>query len=773
MSGVNLNEEIQEIVEKIQSGSGVTSVSWKRWSEEMDVLSPKDRSLLVKGFTKFVESSVQVENDLYEAIKMTCKGTDRQWDVLMAPVRKFGKELRERYEELGGEGWQLEVIRVMRESNVETVEKLRELCESATEMVPGGGDEDMALLRSAWEAEKETVYKEIKKRMDEKQLADLACLKLKKALKTEKEANAELRARLEDQKLLMGRRQIAGGGRRSMRTSERADTLDELSGSERGWLEDYESVGGMSCARSTENEVMKEMVAAMGKMMKATALPEPKTFDGTGDFKEFKRAFLLKYQQVTDEDDELVAILEEKFLKGPAKSLFKALPDRHARPIVELFVEFERKLRKRQVDAKAEALHEFDRMQRAPDEKLWEYLVRVEKWSRKVYPEVSRATLSQMRTTKLLRATEDDDMLQSVLVAKRLELSLKDQYDHLKDIVLQTENEKLRKQKEKGSDRKGRGERGESRASDSGSDSSDDKEAEGLRRGRDGEVKCFTCGGVGHFARQCVSKRVDHVKVLMNGFSQNVGKRAVETVGMLGQRRRVVIDSGAVVSLISTRAYERLKAGCRDWRKEVEVLGDPNFSLLNASRSVMRARGQLKIPIVVRGRRVGVIFQLVENNEEVLLIGTNAFGSIGVELKWKVDNAVSAKKRKVPAKSAAKNSSCGAYGFGSRGTRADAQCHQVREMPKDRRRRDWSQNASFGALEDDWSSRDVVKSGASGSRIGEDFQGEEQRRQETRFGIKRETKWTVAQWQRIRIKRTCAADEEGKVAPFVSLTHGA
>ncbi|PIC16168.1 hypothetical protein B9Z55_022863 [Caenorhabditis nigoni] len=602
MSGVNLNEEIQEIVEKIQSGSGVTSVSWKRWSEEMDVLSPKDRSLLVKGFTKFVESSVQVENDLYEAIKMTCKGTDRQWDVLMAPVRKFGKELRERYEELGGEGWQLEVIRVMRESNVETVEKLRELCESATEMVPGGGDEDMALLRSAWEAEKETVYKEIKKRMDEKQLADLACLKLKKALETEKEANAELRARLEDQKLLMGDR-----------------------------------------------------------------------------------------SQVTDEDDELVAILEEKFLKGPAKSLFKALPDRHARPIVELFVEFERKLRKRQGDAKAEALHEFDRMQRAPDEKLWEYLVRVEKWSRKAYPEVSRATLSQMRTTKLLRATEDDDMLQSVLVAKRLELSLEDQYDHLKDIVLQTENEKLRKQKEKGSDRKGRGERGESRASDSGSDSSDDKEAEGFGRGRDGEVKCFTCGGVGHFARQCVSKRVDHVKVLMNRFSQNVGKRAVETVGMLGQRRRVVIDSGAVVSLISTRAYERLKAGCRDWRKEVEVLGDPNFSLLNASRSVMRARGQLKIPIVVRGRRVGVIFQLVENNEEVLLIETNAFESIGVELKWKVDKAVSAEKRKVPAKSAAKNSSCGAYGFGSRGTRADAQCHQVREMPKDRRRRDWSQ----------------------------------------------------------------------------------
>ncbi|PIC11340.1 hypothetical protein B9Z55_029145 [Caenorhabditis nigoni] len=153
-----------------------------------------------------------------------------------------------------------------------------------------------------------------------------------------------------------------------------------------------------------------------------------------------------------------------------------------------------------------------------------------------------------------------------------------------------------------------------------------------MRSVRGREVKCFTCGGVGHMARQCVSKRVDHIQVLKKGFVQNVGKEAVEWVEMLGQRRRVVIDSGTVVSVISTRAYEKLKAGCSNWREEMEVLEDPKFTLLNTSKSVMRARGQIRITIVVRGRRVGVVFQVVENNVDVLLIGTNAFESIGVKL---------------------------------------------------------------------------------------------------------------------------------------------
>uniref|UniRef100_A0A8R1IWI3 Uncharacterized protein n=1 Tax=Caenorhabditis japonica TaxID=281687 RepID=A0A8R1IWI3_CAEJA len=125
-----------------------------------------------------------------------------------------------------------------------------------------------------------------------------------------------------------------------------------------------------------------------------------------------------KYGQVTNSDDELVAILEDKFLEGAAKSLFKSLPERYGRSITSLFEEFQAKLRKRQGDSKAEALNEFDGLQREKAEEMWEYLIGVEKWSRLAYPEVGEETLSQMRTTKRMMAARDDDTLHHMLIKK-------------------------------------------------------------------------------------------------------------------------------------------------------------------------------------------------------------------------------------------------------------------------------------------------------------------------------------------------------------------
>uniref|UniRef100_A0A8R1E7L2 Retrotransposon gag domain-containing protein n=1 Tax=Caenorhabditis japonica TaxID=281687 RepID=A0A8R1E7L2_CAEJA len=189
--------------------------------------------------------------------------------------------------------------------------------------------------------------------------------------------------------------------------------------------------------------VCKERDDGNGRMIKSSALPEPKVFDGTGEFGEFKRTFLLKYGQVTNSDDELVAILEDKFLKGAAKSLLNSLLERYGRSITSLFAEFQAKLRKRQRDSKAEALNKFDGLRREKPEEMWEYLIEVRKWARLAYPEVGEEkSLLQMRITKLMMAARDDDTLHRM--TKRLEIPLRYQYEELKDIVLQQENEKQR-----------------------------------------------------------------------------------------------------------------------------------------------------------------------------------------------------------------------------------------------------------------------------------------------------------------------------------------
>uniref|UniRef100_A0A8R1EHV4 RNA-directed DNA polymerase n=1 Tax=Caenorhabditis japonica TaxID=281687 RepID=A0A8R1EHV4_CAEJA len=406
----------------------------------------------------------------------------------------------------------------------------------------------------------------------------------------------------------------------------------------------------------------------MSRMMKSSAkastLPTPKTFDGTGEFSEFKRAFLLKYRNVTDGDDEMVAILEEQFLKGPAKSIFKSLPRRFERPLKDLFEEFERKLRKRQGDAKAEALNVFEGMQRHSGQKLWEYCIQLEKWSKKAFPEVGAETLSQMRTTKLMKAVRDDKTLHKLLIVKRLEVSLEEQYEQLKDIVLQHENEEIRENEQKKGD--GRGSKGKkefkwNKRRESWETPSGKGEKEGPETRWKGENqsmgnrRCYVCGGSGHLARQCTSKPVQEVEAKKEDTEDSVGAETVEMAEILGQKRRIVIDSGAVVSVMSSGFWERLKKGCQDWEKYVEVLARPGLTLMDASKRQMTVKGQLKIPIEVRESKAEVIFQLVENQGDIFLLGTNAFRSMGVELKWKAERsmALAAEKLRVPPQSCA------------------------------------------------------------------------------------------------------------------------
>uniref|UniRef100_A0A8R1EQL2 Uncharacterized protein n=1 Tax=Caenorhabditis japonica TaxID=281687 RepID=A0A8R1EQL2_CAEJA len=97
-------------------------------------------------------------------------------------------------------------------------------------------------------------------------------------------------------------------------------------------------------------------------------------------------------------------------------------------------------------------------MQRHSGQKLWEYCIQLEKWSKKAFPEVGAETLSQMRTTKLMKAVRDDKTLHKLLIVKRLEVSLEEQYEQLKDIVLQHENEEIRENEQKKGD--GRGSKG-------------------------------------------------------------------------------------------------------------------------------------------------------------------------------------------------------------------------------------------------------------------------------------------------------------------------
>ncbi|EFP10155.1 hypothetical protein CRE_24570 [Caenorhabditis remanei] len=613
-------------------------------------MSVKERRKKVKKFTKLIASIVKVEDETRLQLgELTAKCSEQEADAILEPMRIFHRELLEKFEEIGGDEWPRSVIRVMREFKLESVEELREACAKAAE-----GEEaewsvgkvnlelqqvqyEMKVLTECWNEEREMLGEQIRKVQKEKEVAEIQVSKLEKALK-------QLRNTLERQERKPNGLWDEVQGSRSW--CERVENWDIERNDERSRKKGGEDAFSRKTLSHSGSSEVNDMMQCMNRMLKSSALPEPKTFDGTGEFKEFKRAFLLKYNHVTENDYELVAILEEKFLKGAAKSLFKTLPKRFERSIQSLFEEFEQKLRKRQGDSKIEALNEFEGLEKRSDQKMWEYLVEVEKWSRKAFPEVKQETLSQMRTTKLMKAVRGDETLHKMLIMKRFELSLEEQYDHLKDIVLQQENEQRRGNSQKSGNSEGWKER--PKAENDGGKDVAEKESGENRYWR--EQKCFSCGGVGHLARQCSPKPVQSVEV--RGKGEGVGIVAVETVMMLGQERKMVIDSGAAVSVMSTEAWNGLKKGCRNWMEVVKMLGKPSFEVIDTSKKKMRIIQQIEVPIQVRDRKAEVVFQLVENDAEIMLLGTNAFESIGVSVEWKQERTdVQQKKGKRDATS--------------------------------------------------------------------------------------------------------------------------
>uniref|UniRef100_A0A8R1IRN6 CCHC-type domain-containing protein n=1 Tax=Caenorhabditis japonica TaxID=281687 RepID=A0A8R1IRN6_CAEJA len=283
--------------------------------------------------------------------------------------------------------------------------------------------------------------------------------------------------------------------RRSSRQDMSTDSARKPSGQEA--IQEKKKCSGASKSQKSTAETVKKVVASMTKMMRVAALPEPKVFDGIGSFEEFKITFLMKFREVVEDDEGLVAILEEKF----------------SRPIKVLFEKFEQKLKRRQGDSQTHALNVFEELSRGAGQKMWEYLVEVEKWSRKGKQNDNVANKGDKINECRERSPEpaqsgdneekEDSRGRAIQYSERYRTKARkraEERDSLQrgrsDATGRTEscwNESERWRKSEKEEQLSNGEASQKSV---------------VQRG---VIKCYNCGAVRHIVKQCTSKLVANV----------------------------------------------------------------------------------------------------------------------------------------------------------------------------------------------------------------------------------------------------------------------
>uniref|UniRef100_A0A8R1EI91 Uncharacterized protein n=1 Tax=Caenorhabditis japonica TaxID=281687 RepID=A0A8R1EI91_CAEJA len=133
-------------------------------AEEEEEVSIRRRRKLLKGFDVFLRNSAKVEEEVLEKLGFNTTCSRRTRSAVVAPLRKFGEELRGRWLELGGEVWMKSVMNVMRALKVENADDLetsfievRNAKESAEELRDEYEmlKEEFSSSRSKWVKEKE------------------------------------------------------------------------------------------------------------------------------------------------------------------------------------------------------------------------------------------------------------------------------------------------------------------------------------------------------------------------------------------------------------------------------------------------------------------------------------------------------------------------------------------------------------------------------------------------------------------------------------------
>ncbi|RCN48228.1 zinc knuckle [Ancylostoma caninum] len=420
--------------------------------------------------------------------------------------------------------------------------------------------------------------------------------------------------------------------------------------------------------RSTSGNHENQVLSALREVLKAQTVADVQKYDGTSSLADFVRAIDVKYPETVWSDSDRRDILINH-LEGTAKALVSNLSQEIRQGSFDGLVE-ELKRARLTPGERLKAASEWKQLRKGDQESVVDFCCRIKEIAKRMYPCQEMDFELGRKLYECLLDWPDSYYMLAALDSPEGRV-----FDEVRKVALRLERTRDARHVSELETRPGKGLR------EGGGDISHRNQKD-VSKDSDVGALCFECGEAGHFWRRCPkrcaadvasvrkagkssflrkSKTKEKVenetdkRPVQGSFSTHLkswcckverSKRRAPTeaygrpcycdVIVFGMKTKALIDTGSVISVTPVGFLKKAQRAGVDLDRMVTIMGDgKEAQVCNASGDPMEFLMRIATEVRVCGAGSATAqFHVQQSSDEVLMLGTNVLGALGIHVKF-------------------------------------------------------------------------------------------------------------------------------------------